>query len=120
MRKECWNCKNWQTEKCDDCYARGTPTNWQPGENYEPDTNAERIRGMTVGQLAEFINSLAFKRETPWSEPFEKTFCKECQRVEVTVEGTNHKMFLSECDFADGECPHGNDIVWWLKQPVEE
>lgn len=31
-------------------------------------------------------------------------------------ETTQHH--LNECDFADGVCPHGNSIQWWLKQPV--
>lgn len=29
-------------------------------------------------------------------------------------------MDLHECDFTDGKCPHGSDIVWWLQQPVKE
>lgn len=47
MRKECWNCKNNGTKDCDDCLAstsNPTPTKWEAGENFVPDTIADRNR----------------------------------------------------------------------------
>ena len=82
-------------------------------------TNADRIRAMSDKELAGFIEELAYNRETPWGDLFQETFCKGCPAQEYTMEN-GQKMRLRECDFADGECPHGSDIAWWLQQPAEE
>ena len=86
----------------------------------EPMTNADRIRAISYEELAEFLSSIAYGRETPWSEPFDEKFCKSCPTTTCTVEGYHHPMDLHECDFTDGKCPHGSDIVWWLQQPTED
>ena len=83
-------------------------------------TNAECIRRMSDEELAEFLDKIAYARETPWSIPFQKKFCNNCPTITCTVEGYHHPMELNECDFADGECPHGSNITWWLKQPSRE
>lgn len=83
-------------------------------------TNADRIRAMTDEELAEFLSSIAYGRETPWSEPFAEKFCKSCPTTTFTCEAYHHPMELHECDFSDGKCPHGSDIIWWLQQPAEE
>lgn len=85
----------------------------------KPKTNADRIRAMSDEELAKFLCSLAFARETPWSDPFVEKFCKNCPTVKAIIEGFDKEMELSECDFVDGECPHGDDVVWWLQQPAE-
>lgn len=82
-------------------------------------TNADRIRAMSDEELACFIKKLAYNREPPWGDLFQETFCKGCPAQEYTMEN-GQKMRLRECDFADGECPHGSDIAWWLQQPAEE
>lgn len=86
----------------------------------KPMTNADRIRAISYEELAEFLSSIAYGRETPWSEPFDEKFCKSCPTTTCTVEGYHHPMDLHECDFTDGKCPHGSDIVWWLQQPTED
>lgn len=87
--------------------------------NKSPETNADRIRSMSDEELAEFLDQIAYARETPWSIPFQKKICNNCPTTTCIVEGYHHPMELNECDFADGECPHGSDIVWWLQQPAE-
>ena len=82
-------------------------------------TNADRINAMTIEEKAEFLSSIAYGRETPWCEQFAEKFCKSCPTTTCTVEGYHHPMNLHECDFTDGKCPHGEDIVWWLQQPAE-
>lgn len=81
--------------------------------------NADRIRAMSDDALADFIARIAYGRETPWSKPFLETFCHSCPAPEYTLDD-GRKMELHECDFVDGECPHGSDIVWWLNQPCKE
>lgn len=83
-------------------------------------TNADRINAMTIEAKAEFLSSIAYGRETPWCEQFAEKFCKSCPTTTCTVEGYHHPMDLHECDFTDGKCPHGEDIVWWLQQPAED
>ena len=83
-------------------------------------TNADRIRAMSDEELAKFLDQIAYARETPWSIPFQKKICNNCPTTTCTVEGYDHPMELNECDFADGECPHGSDITWWLQQPSRE
>lgn len=84
-----------------------------------PMTNADRIRAMRYEELAEFLSSIAYGRETPWSEPFARRMCDSCQTVHGTYESGIEDDF-HECDFVDGKCPHGSDIVWWLQQPAED
>ena len=84
-----------------------------------PVTNADLLCAMTIEEKAEFLSSIAYAGRTPWSEPFAEKFCKSCPTTTCTIEEYSHPMELNECDFTDGKCPHGSDIVWWLKQPVE-
>ena len=81
-------------------------------------TNADRINSMTIEEKADFLSSIAYGRETPWSEPFARRLCDSCPTVHGTYESGVEDDF-HECDFVDGKCPHGSDIVWWLQQPAE-
>ena len=83
-------------------------------------TNGDRIRAMSDEELAKFLDGLAFSRETPWSDLFARKFCDNCPTVRCVVEGYRQEMEFNECDFADGKCPHGDDVLWWLKEPVKE
>ena len=85
----------------------------------DPMTNADRINAMTIEEKAEFLSSIAYGRETPWSEPFARKLCDSCLTVHGTYESGVEDDF-HECDFVDGKCPHGIAIVWWLQQPAEE
>lgn len=88
-------------------------------EVVETMTNADRIRAMSDEELAKWMSGMAYGRETPWSEPFQKKFCDNCPTVRGTYESGREDDF-NECDFVDGVCPHGSDIVWWLRQPVKD
>ena len=83
-------------------------------------TNADRIRSMSDEKLAQFIHEITHLRETPWSIPFEEANCKSCSHVIGLVDGYYQETEFHECDFEDGKCPHGNDILWWLHQEAEE
>lgn len=88
-------------------------------EHRQTMTNADRLDAMSIEDKAQFLYSIAYARETPWSKPFYEKFCKNCPAPEYTLDG-GRKMCLHECDFKDGKCPHGTDIVWWLQQPADE
>ncbi len=82
-----------------------------------PPTNADRIRSMSDRELAEFLDSA---EKEPWSKSFVDTHCKNCPTTTCAVEGYDHQFELNECDFVDGKCPHGSEVMWWLQQPPEE
>lgn len=83
-------------------------------------TNADRIRAMKDEELAKFLVALAFSRETPWADPFARKFCDNCPTVGCVVEEFGQEMEFNECEFSDGKCPHGDDVLWWLKEPLED
>ena len=83
-------------------------------------TNAQKIRSMSDEDLAEFLSSIAYGREAPWSKPFLEKFCEACHVMKVEIPDYLNPLFLHECDFMDGKCPHWSEIVWWLQQPAEE
>lgn len=58
----CDNCKHDDSHSgiCDDCYATRPPSKWEPGENYEPPTNAERIRAMSDEELAKLFEEIGY------------------------------------------------------------
>ena len=83
-------------------------------------TNGDRIRAMSDEELAKFLQSIAFGRETPWSTPFARTFCDKCLPIKAIAVETGNEIEFHECECWDGNCPNGDDVTWWLKQPVEE
>lgn len=82
---------------------------------YKPMTNGDRIRSMTDEELRNFLDK--FRVET-YTVPFGEKFCKNCPTTEGAVEGNLIPLRLHECDFADGVCPHGDSLMWWLEQKV--
>lgn len=82
-------------------------------------TNADRIRSMSDEELAEFISGIAYGRENPWSNLFEEKCCKNCPITKCEISDYLNPIFLHECEFDDGKCPHGSDVEWWLQQPAE-
>lgn len=82
-------------------------------------TNADHIRSMTDEELSEFLEYLYSHCDGPWEILFERKFCDHCPAPEYELEdGRNLK--LHECDFTGGKCPHGSDVLWWLKQTYKE
>lgn len=108
-------CPNHETVKESGAYLCGVLD-----ERKRKQTNGDRIRAMSDEELAKFLKSLAFGRETPWADPFARKLCDNCPTIICVAKETGEEMELHECDFEDGECPHGDDILWWLKEPVEE
>lgn len=116
---------------CANCQFAGRPTYKSPcsecdsltHNKYEAvknHTEAERIRAMSDVELAKFLECLAFSRDPPWSDPFARKFCDNCPTVRCVVEEFGQEMECNECELSDGKCPHGDDVLWWLKEPVKE
>lgn len=74
MTKNCDTCKydlfrlcgEEDKTPCDDCYNGNPPTKWEPGENYEPKTNADRIRA-TDDELATMLHAVKMGYR-PWCD----------------------------------------------------
>ena len=86
-----------------------------------PPTNADRIRSMNDDQLRDFLEDVANNGiEAIWSKEFSTKFCDSCPTITAKLEGYDREMDFHECEFADGKCPHGNELDWWLRQTAEE
>lgn len=72
-----------------------------------------------IRQLANFLSAAVYGGERPWESAFFKKFCAVCSGEEYTF-SDGQKMRLYECDFVDGKCPHGSDVLWWVRQQIEE
>lgn len=80
-------------------------------------TNYDRIGGMTPDELRDFLESI--EDNPPWVTAFARAKCDNCQKEAVQVEGSHNLIEVYPCDYADHECPHRNDIAWWLEQEAE-
>lgn len=107
-----WDGRCIGTKEVDPCPGYDKCKQYKP--NYT--TNADRLDAMSIDEKAQFLHSIAYNRETPWSKPFYEKFCKDCPAPEYILDD-GRKLCLHECDFKDGKCPYGTDIVWWLQQP---
>ena len=84
----------------------------------EAGTNADIIRAMSDQELAAFLGGVCYGRDEPWERAFKMCCCDPCPTVEATDE-YGIRCHLHECDFADGVCPHGDSVLWWLVRPQQ-
>ena len=98
MKKMCATCRHDGVKPCNEpCIwcrygSDGIPTEWEAAKNYEPQTNADRIRAMSDEELADMFGHHYL------CGIIQDRFPEHChQRVEC-----------------------GNCILEWLKQPAEE
>lgn len=117
---KCINCVSLKDAWCEKVIDSPCPDLERDCQHFHQKTNGDRIRAMSDEVLAEFLCAIAFARETPWSDLFAREFCDSCSSIKAIIEETGKEIELCECDFSDGKCPHGDDVVWWLKQPVKE
>ena len=116
---KCRNCFFYRNEWCEKIVDSPDPEEARDCNYFREMTNADHINSMTIEEKANFMSSIAYGRETPWSEPFARRLCDSCPTVHGTYESGIEDDF-HECDFVDGKCPHGSAIAWWLQQPAEE
>lgn len=95
MIRDCDNCKHkmcWEyAEPCSSCTnMTGEPTNW------EPQTNADRIRAMSDEELAEWLDAVS----KSW---YDEGYTKD-----------DESPLISEYPAT------ANEWIAWLKSPVEE
>lgn len=99
MQKGCYNCKHDTPtgHPCETCLSTHgkdlQPTNWEAAENYEPSTNADRIRAMTDEELARFL-------------------------VDISADCTSRCECCAYTRRCTDKCIGG--VRDWLRQPVKE
>jgi hypothetical protein len=101
MRKDCDTCLHDEFGEtyCNDCYwANGKPpTKWEPAPFWTPDTNADRIRGMSDEELAEWM-----------------------ARTQIGAIKDAMNLLRLPYDEPDGLVEVGKtEALEWLKQPAE-
>ena len=69
---------------------------------------------MSGEELAEFLDGLTYG-EGPWSKGFSEKFCVNCPDIR-NPDGLDFMY----CEIEGNVCPHGGEILWWLKQPESE
>lgn len=83
-----------------------------------PLTNGDRFRMKSDEEIAdapELLESSRYSRE----REFVEECCKKCPVQLLKIE-SEEVIELHPCDFEEGECPHGNALLWWLRQPAED
>lgn len=79
-------------------------------------TNADRIRTLSDEEMAKYLDTLTWK-EPAWDRWFNEEFCKKCKPLVGEYEGKT--IEFHECETCDGECPHGDATLLWLRMPAE-
>lgn len=97
----CDNCKHDDEDAfdCTECLATRPPSLWEPSENYEPPTNADRIRAMSDEELAKWL-----------ADMWDCCYCSEYERTGC------HPLFSAEP--CDQKCEQ--HCLEWLKKPYKE
>ena len=81
-------------------------------------TNFERIKGMTLDELDQFLQDA--EDSPPWVKAFADAYCATCKTETVMLEGCTRPVTLYECDYIPRNCLHGNSIRWRLEQEADE
>ena len=106
MEKDCWNCKKLDdfSDDCDECMTSETPSKWEPGDIFVPDTIADCIRRMDDRTLAKAIREIA-----SGNDELSQLYCHGDMGC-VTGDGE------IVCDEASEEAC----ILKWLQQPAPD
>lgn len=96
-------------------------------------TNFDKIKNMSLDELAEWIDEKCIIDNTPWMNWWDKTYCDKCESIIIKAEEAEDilgiKPFLNEeyecvyCEvndhcrfFEDRETPNVKDIIkMWLE-----
>lgn len=82
---------------------------------FPPETVADRVRAMSDRELVIFVHRIQSGDEL-WAD-FAKEFCDSCP-VTGTAVINGQLVEFHQCDTFGTDCPHGDDVAWWLQQEV--
>lgn len=68
-------------------------------------TNFDKIKSMSIDELAKFIDEHAMYDDTPWMDWWDKNYCDKCEYV--TVKFDDQEKVLGFCSYRDNiECAY--------------
>lgn len=102
-------------------------------------TNFEKLKNMSLEELAEWIDDNGMIDNTPWMNWWDKNYCDKCESIFVESEAAetilgikpfyNEKYECAYCEVHEGKCkffpdadcaPSIKDIIkMWLGEPYE-
>ena len=99
------------------CYVDGK-CHFQEDCIHKVKNNSDRIKSMSDDELYDFLDR--FAHDGPWHKEFEKTFCENCEPIEVEKNWFGTETPYYACEFTDMGCPHynGDCLKWWLEKRV--
>lgn len=59
--------------------------------------NFEKLKAMSIDELAEWLDANGMWDNSPWSKHFDSKYCQQCESIKATVEDDFGKR---ECEFA--------------------
>jgi hypothetical protein len=91
--------------------------------------NFEKLKSMSVDNLAEWLSKNGRYENSPWSLWFDKKYCSNCESIMCSYPNSTHKFPCAWCELNDG-CKFFPDtkgipsdkkvIEMWLKVKTED
>lgn len=91
--------------------------------------NFEKLKSMSVDELAEWLDKNGIIDNSPWMEDFNKKYCNNCESVMCKYEDGNREFPCSYCEIYDkckffnelNEVPNNKEIIkMWLESESED
>lgn len=103
---------------------------WCDGKNVDCDgfeypTMFDRIKAMSLDELAQWLYANVSADGAPWNEWFDKTYCSQCQPIEAEYEDTGRTAefayceLYNKCQYFDNHLAELNTIKLWLHHTIE-
>lgn len=91
--------------------------------------NFEKLKSMSVEELAEWLDKYLSFEEAPHMVWFNENYCEKCESIMCHYENSTHEFPVSHCELNHkcryfpemSEVPSGKEIVkMWFKMEVKE
>ena len=92
-------------------------------------TNFEKLKSMSVEELAKWLNENGQFDTAPWTLWFDQKYCKNCEDIECKSPDDSRKYICAYCEIYDNcrffpdysDVPDNLEVIkMWLKAEVEE
>ena len=91
--------------------------------------NFEKLQSMSVEELAKWLDKNVSYDDSPWSDWFDKKYCKNCEDVVCKSPDDSRKYICAYCEIYDccrffsdlGDVPDSEETVkLWLEAEANE
>lgn len=66
-------------------------------------TNIQKIKNMSVDELADWLDKNGSFDDSPWLQAFTEKYCEKCESIKIKYEEAQEKLGFSLYDFYDCE-----------------